>query len=93
MVRKRNWRWRPESGVRYNVIEVKGMAVAREYVKALIDRLTDDQVEALKIILEAMALPAESLEPGEAEEIDRGFAEIDAGKGVRAEDAWKELGI
>lgn len=69
------------------------MAVAREYVKALIDRLTEDQVEALRVILEAMAFPVESLAPGEAEEIEQGFAEIDAGKGVRAEDVWKELGI
>jgi predicted transcriptional regulator len=29
----------------------------------------------------------------EAAEIEEAFAEIDAGKGVKAEDVWKELGI
>jgi hypothetical protein len=35
------------------------VAVAREYVKALIDRLTDEQVEALRVIVESMVWPTE----------------------------------
>lgn len=69
------------------------MAVAREYVKALIDRLTDEQVEALRVIVESMVWPTEKVMLEEAAEIEEAFAEIDAGKGVKAEDVWKELGI
>lgn len=69
------------------------MAVAREYVKALIDRLSDEQVQALWIILNSMAWPTEKVAAEEMAEIEEGFAEIDAGEGVKAEDAWKELGI
>jgi len=69
------------------------MAVAREYVKALIDRLTDEQVEALQVIVESMAWPTERVTTEEAAEIEEAFTEIDAGKGVKAEDVWKELGI
>lgn len=69
------------------------MAVAREYVKALIDRLSDEQVQALWIILNSMAWPTEKVATEEMAEIEEGFAEIDAGEGVKAEDAWKELGI
>ena len=68
-------------------------AVAREYVKALIDRLTDEQVKALRVILESMAWPIEEVSPEEIAEIEEGFAEIEAGKGVKAKDVWKELGI
>jgi len=77
----------------YNGLGVIAVTVAREYVKALIDRLTDEQVEALRIIVESMAWPTEEITPEEAAEIDEAFAEIDAGKGVKAEDVWKELGI
>lgn len=69
------------------------MAIPREHVKALIDWLTDEQVQALYVILESMAWPTERITPEEAAEIEEGFAEIEAGKGVKAEDAWKELGI
>lgn len=77
----------------YNSLEVISMAVAREYVKALIDRLTDEQVQALWVILNSIAWPVEKVTPEEMAEIEEGFAEIDAGKGVKAEDVWKELGI
>lgn len=77
----------------YNGLGVINMAVAREYVKALIDRLTDVQVEALQVIVESMAWPTEWITPEEAAEIEEAFAEIDTGKGVKAEDVWKELGI
>ncbi len=69
------------------------MAVPREFVKAMIDRLTDEQVQALWVILESMAWPVERITPEEAAEIEEALAEIDAGKGVKAEDVWKELGI
>lgn len=65
----------------------------RDYAKALIERLNDDQVRALLVILESMAWPTEPVSPAEIKEIEAGFAEIDAGKGVKAEDVWKELGI
>jgi hypothetical protein len=65
----------------------------RDYAKALIERLNDDQVQALLVILESMAWPTERVTPVEVKEIEAGFAEIDAGKGVKAEDVWKELGI
>ncbi|RPF49490.1 hypothetical protein EDD75_0306 [Thermodesulfitimonas autotrophica] len=77
----------------YNGLGVIAMALAREYVKALIDRLTDEQVDALRVIVESMAWPTERVTPEEAAEIEEALAEIDAGKGVKAEDVWKELGI
>lgn len=69
------------------------MAVQRDYVKALIDRLTDEQVQALCVMLVSMVWPTERVTPEEAAEIKEGFAEIRAGKGVKAEDVWKELGL
>jgi len=66
---------------------------SRDYAKVLIDRLSDEQVQALLVILESMAWPIERIVPEEAEEIEAGFADIEAGKGVKAEDVWKELGI
>jgi len=77
----------------YNSLEVSVMAVSRECLKALIDRLTDKQAEALWVILESMAWSSEEITPEEAAEIKAAFAEIDAGRGVKAEDVWKELGI
>lgn len=77
----------------YNNLEVSIMAIPRECLKALIDRLTDKQVEALWVILEAMTWPSEEITPEEAAEIEDAFREIDAGKGVKAEDVWKELGL
>lgn len=69
------------------------MGVEREYVKALIDRLTDEQVQALWVILNSIAWPVEKVTPEEAAEIEEGFSEIDAGRGVKAEDVWRELGV
>lgn len=69
------------------------MAVAREYIKALIDRLTDEQVEALKVIVESMALPEVEISPEDEADIKEGLADLEAGRKVRAEDVWKELGI
>lgn len=81
------------SFVRYNNLGVKAMVVAREQVKALIDRMTDEQVQALWIILNSMAWPEEEVSPVEAEEIGKGFKEIKEGKGIKADDLWREIGI
>jgi len=69
------------------------MAVARDQLKALVDRLTDEQVQALWVILSSMAWPEEEISPEEASEINQARTEIEAGKGVKAEDVWRELGI
>lgn len=78
--------------VQYNVPGVIVMG-AREYAKALIDRLSDEQVQALQVILEAMALPEAELSPEEEADIEEGLADLEAGRKVSAEDVWKELGI
>jgi DNA-directed RNA polymerase subunit F len=65
----------------------------REYVKALIDRLEEDQLEALSVLLEYLAFPVVELDPEEARELDEALAEVRKGNFVRAEDVWKELGI
>jgi len=77
----------------YNNLEVVYMAVARDQIKALVDRLTDEQAQALWVILSSMAWPEEEISPEEAREINQARAEIEAGKGVKAEDVWRELGI
>lgn len=69
------------------------MAVAREYVKALIDRLSDEQVQAIRVVLESMALPEIEISPAEESEIKEGLADLEAGRKVSAGDVWKELGI
>lgn len=55
--------------------------------------LTKCFVGALLIILESMTWPTERITSEEAKEIEQGFAEIQAGKGVRAEDVWKDKGL
>ena len=55
-------------------------------------RASDDQVFALWIILQPLAWPAEEISPEEALEIAEAKAEIEAGKGIKAEDVWRELG-
>ncbi|MDD3880167.1 MAG: hypothetical protein PHP26_09290 [Syntrophomonas sp.] len=69
------------------------MLATRENVKALVDRLSDDQVFALWIILQPLAWPAEEISPEDALEIAEAKAEIEAGKGIKAEDVWRKLGI
>ena len=77
----------------YNSLGVINMTVSREYVKALIDRLTDEQVQALWVILQSMTWPTEELTPEEIAEISEARNDIKAGKGIKAEDVWNELGI
>lgn len=40
---------------KYSGHEGIAVAVARDFLQALIDRLTDEQVEALRVIVESMA--------------------------------------
>jgi len=77
----------------YNNLEVVYMAVARDQIKALVDRLTDEQAQALWVILSSMTWPEEEISSEEAREINQARAEIEAGKGVRAGDVWREPGI
>ena len=77
----------------YNIVEVIRMPVARENVKSLIDRLSDEQVFALWVILQPLVWPVEDITPEEATEIAEARADIEAGKGIKAEDVWSELGI
>lgn len=69
------------------------MVVAREYLKALIDRLSEEQAQALLVILNSMAWREENLTPDEAREADEGVKELNAGLGVRAENVWEMLDI
>ncbi|BAF58353.1 hypothetical protein PTH_0172 [Pelotomaculum thermopropionicum SI] len=69
------------------------MVNSKEIVKALIDRLNDVQVEALRVIIESMIWPEVKVTPEEAEAIAQGEAEVEAGLGVKAEDVWRELGL
>ncbi len=66
---------------------------ARENLKSLIDRLNDEQVYALWVILQSLVLPVEKISEQEALEIAEARAEIEAGIGIKAEDIWRELGI
>ena len=68
-------------------------AVPREYVKAVIDRLSEEQVMALWVILQSMIWPTEEWAPEEAAEIAEARADILVGKGIKAEDVWNELGM
>jgi predicted transcriptional regulator len=75
------------------IYEVITLAIQREYVKALIDRLTDEQVQALFVFLHSMALSEEDISPEDEVAIEEGLADLAAGRKVKAEDVWKELGI
>ncbi len=78
---------------RYNDLEVITVTIAREYVKALVDRLNEEQVKALWVILNAMAWPEVEISPEDEADIEEGLADLTAGRKVSAEDAWKQLGI
>lgn len=69
------------------------MVVAREHIKALVDRLTDEQAQALWVLLNSMTWPEEELTTEEIAEVEEARAEIRAGKGIKAGDIWRELGI
>lgn len=77
----------------YNYHEVIDVAVEREHVKALIDRLSDEQIQALWVILNSMAWPEVGISQEDEADIKEGLADLKAGRKVRAEDVWKELGI
>lgn len=69
------------------------MAEMRDCVKALIDRLSDEEVRALWVILTSMIWPTAEITPEDTAEIEEGIAELEAGKRVKAEDVWRELRI
>lgn len=50
----------PLAHLMYNNLEVIAMAVGKEHIKALIDRLNQEQLQALWVILNAMTQPKES---------------------------------
>lgn len=77
----------------YTYSEVTLMAIPREHVKVLIDRLTDEQVHALWVILEAMAWPEVDVSAGDEAAIDEGVADLAARRKVRAGDVWADLGL
>ena len=45
------------------------------------------------VILQSMTLPTEELTREEVAEIEQARKDIKNGKGIKAEDAWDELGI
>jgi hypothetical protein len=55
--------------------------------------LSDEQVQALWVILQSITWPTEELTPEEAAEIVEARNDIKAGKGIKAEIVWDELGI
>ena len=78
---------------RYNGDEVVNMANQREMLKALVDKLTDEQVTALLIIVDSIAWEKVEATPEEIEMINKSREDIKAGRVVDAEDVWRELGI
>ncbi len=81
------------TAMRYNDLGVFAVAITREHVKALIDRLSDEQVKALWVLLNAVAWPEVEISPEDEADIKEGLADLEAGRKVSAEDAWKQLGI
>ncbi len=69
------------------------MAITREQVKALIDRLTEEQVHALWVILSAMAWPEAEISPEDEADIKEGIADLEAGRKVRADEVWEKLEV
>ncbi len=67
------------------------MSIARDELKTLVDLLSEEQVSALLVILKPWA--EDVITPLEAEEIKQARNDIKSGKGIRAEDVWRELGI
>ncbi|MCR4420144.1 MAG: hypothetical protein QHH27_06505 [Clostridia bacterium] len=67
--------------------------IAREHVKALIDRLSDEQVQALWVVLNSMAWPEVRVSPEDEADIEEGIADLEAGRKVKADDVWQGLGI
>ena len=67
------------------------MSIARDELKILVDLLSEEQVSALLVILKPWA--EDVITPLEAEEIMQARNDIENGKGIKAEDVWRELGI
>lgn len=55
---------------------------------------SDSDIEmVLRLAAFEISCPTEAVTSEEAAEIEKGFAEIEAGQGAKAEDVWKELGL
>lgn len=67
------------------------MSIARDELKILVDLLSEEQVSALLVILKPWA--EDVITQLEAEEIMQARNDIENGKGIKAEDVWRELGI
>ncbi|MEW5953357.1 MAG: hypothetical protein AB1815_06350 [Bacillota bacterium] len=93
--------------LRYNNLEVITMSVQAKQVKALIDQLSEEQLQALWVILNSMTWPKDELilkifeESLEEEELSpeeeacllESEEQIRKGMGIKASDVWKENGI
>ncbi|KJS10703.1 MAG: hypothetical protein VR67_17660 [Peptococcaceae bacterium BRH_c8a] len=91
----------------YNNLEVVAVAVQKEHLKALIDRLNQEQLQALWVILNSMTWPKDELalkafeESLEEEELSpeeeacllESEKQIRKGMGIKASDVWDENGI
>lgn len=69
------------------------MANQRDLIKALVDKLTDEEVQALWVIVNSMVWETAEATPEEVEMINESREDIKAGRVVDAEDVWRELGI
>ena len=67
------------------------MSAARNELKTLVDMLSEEEVSALLVILKPWA--ENIITPQEAEELKTAREDIKNGKGIKAEDVWRELGI
>jgi hypothetical protein len=76
----------------------------REQAHALLDKLSDEQVEAVRNLLEVMVEPLsrslalaptedEELTPETAAALDRARASLDRGEGISHDDILREFGL
>ena len=80
---------------------IESLPIEKLYVALyLLEHLTgqvspgDSDVDlAIRLAAFEMSCRSEAVTPEEGVEIEKGFAEIEAGQGVKAEDVWKELGL
>ena len=69
------------------------MSVMREKLKILIEYLNEEQISALYTILNSIVWVEDDLTPDEMKEVLKARNDIKNGKGIKAEDVWRELGI
>jgi len=64
-----------------------------EHLTGQVSQGDSDVDLAIQLAAFEMSCQTEAVTPEELVEIKKGFAEIEAGQGVKAEDVWKELGF